>query len=300
MTPTSRRRSRHSFLKFHPEQLSLSRPFRKRSIGPQRVVSLGTENITHSNQDSNIDECLPIPDWKRGTDIVLVLLILPFVGLLAALVYCWIQLVSPGAVLFRQTRIGRGGKPFTIYKFRSMSPTAATNVHEAHVEHLIKSNKPMIKLDVTGDSRLIKGGCLIRTSGLDELPQFINVLRGEMSLVGPRPCLQVESELYDAHQRHRFAVQPGLTGLWQVSRTDFTTFSEMVEMDNNYVDRLAPIVDIQIILKTPFALLCQMKACVSSKVQKATRRPAITKTSPKPVSQPAYALSMNSTQRISD
>ena len=181
-----------------------------------------------------------------------------------------------------------------------MSPTAATNVHEAHVEHLIKSNKPMIKLDATGDSRLIRGGCLIRTSGLDELPQFINVLRGEMSLVGPRPCLQIESELYDAHQRHRFAVQPGLTGLWQVSRTNFTTFSEMVEMDNNYVDRLAPIIDIQIILKTPFALLCQMKTCVSSKVQKATRRPAIAKASPKPVSQPAYVLSMNSTQRISD
>ncbi len=227
-------------------------------------------------------------------------MILPFVALLAALVYCWIQLVSPGAVLFRQTRIGRGGKPFTIYKFRSMSLKAATNIHEAHVEHLIKSNKPMIKLDVTGDSRLIRGGCLIRTSGLDELPQFINVLRGEMSLVGPRPCLPREFELYDAHQRHRFAVQPGLTGSWQVTRTHSTTFSEMVEMDNDYVDRLDPIVDIQIILRTPFALLGQMKACASSKVQKASRRAIVPQSSSKPISQPGYALSMSSTQRISD
>ena len=300
MIPTFRRRSRHSFLPLHPEQLSLSRSFRRRSIGTQRVLPTKSEYVARGIQDSVIDECLPIPTWKRGSDILLVLLILPFVALLASLVYCWIQLVSPGAVLFRQTRIGRGGKPFTIYKFRSMSLKAPTNIHEAHVEHLIKSNKPMIKLDATGDSRLIKGGCLIRTSGLDELPQFINVLRGEMSLVGPRPCLPIESELYDAHQRHRFAVQPGLTGLWQVSRTDSTTFSEMVAMDNVYVDRLAPSMDFKIILKTPFALFDQIKTCATSKVYKASRRALVAQPSPNPICQPAYALAMSSTQRISD
>ena len=181
-----------------------------------------------------------------------------------------------------------------------MSLKAATNIHEAHVEHLIKSNMPMIKLDVTGDSRLIRGGCLIRNSGLDELPQFINVLRGEMSLVGPRPCLPREFELYDANQRHRFAVQPGLTGLWQVARTHSTTFSEMVEMDNDYVDSLDPLVDIRIILKTPFALLCQMKYCATFNVTKGSRRAVVPQCSSKPISQPAYVLSMSSTQRISD
>jgi lipopolysaccharide/colanic/teichoic acid biosynthesis glycosyltransferase len=181
-----------------------------------------------------------------------------------------------------------------------MNLKAATNVHEAHVEHLIRSNKPMVKLDVTGDSRLIKGGCLIRTSGLDELPQFINVLRGEMSLVGPRPCLPNEFELYDAHQRHRFAAQPGLTGLWQVSRTHSTTFSEMVKMDNDYVDHLTPMTDLKIILETPFALLAQMKACWNSKAQKSRPRLAAVRPTSKPQSHPEYALAMSSTQRISN
>lgn len=115
----------------------------------------------------------------------------------------------------------------------------------------------MIKLDVSGDSRLIMGGCLIRTSGLDELPQFINVLRGEMSLVGPRPCLPKEYEFYPEHIRQRFTVQPGLTGIWQVCRTQSTTFREMVKMDNDYVGHLTLFADLGIILKTPLALLGQ-------------------------------------------
>lgn len=174
-------------------------------------------------------------------------------------------MVSPGNVLFRQTRIGHGGKRFTIYKFRSMKLEALTEVHEAHVEHLIKSNLPMTKLDVAGDSRLIAGGCFIRSSGLDELPQLINVLRGEMSLVGPRPCLPNEYDLYDETQRNRFRVQPGLTGQWQVSRTESTTFTEMVSMDDQYVNELSPMADFQIILWTPIALFGQMKACAFSK-----------------------------------
>ena len=202
-----------------------------------------------------------LPTWKRASDIFLVFLILPLIAFFAGIVYYWIQAVSPGNVIFRQTRIGCGGKPIIIYKFRSMNLEASVNVHETHVEHLIKSNLPMTKLDKVGDSRLIKGGRFIRNSGLDELPQFINVLRGEMSLVGPRPCLPKEFDLYDESQRHRFCVQPGITGLWQVNRTDTTTFREMIKMDDDYVDRNCLLMDLKIILKTPLALLKQIKIC---------------------------------------
>jgi lipopolysaccharide/colanic/teichoic acid biosynthesis glycosyltransferase len=230
---------------------------------------------------------------------VLVLLILPFIAFFASLVYCWIRTVSPGNVIFRQTRIGRGGNPFTIYKFRSMKVEAPTNVHEAHVEHLIKSNKPMIKLDVTGDSRLIRGGCLIRTSGLDELPQLLNVLRGEMSLVGPRPCLLKEFELYDKSQRRRFLVQPGLTGQWQVSRSETTTFSEMVRMDDEYVSRLSPLKDFTILLKTPFALLSQVRCCAKFRSRGfSTRR--IPAHIPRRATPPIFALPMSATRKLSD
>jgi lipopolysaccharide/colanic/teichoic acid biosynthesis glycosyltransferase len=229
----------------------------------------------------------------------LVLLILPLIAFFAAIVYCWIQLVSPGNVLFRQTRIGRGGKPFTIYKFRSMKLRASMDVHEAHVEHLIKSDLPMIKLDRVGDSRLLKGGCFIRNSGLDELPQFINVLRGEMSFVGPRPCLPREFDLYDESQRHRFSVQPGLTGQWQVKRTDTTTFSEMVSMDDDYVNRHSPLMDLQIILKTPLVLLKQLKVCAQSKSRSAFARPTASR-SPREVAPPVFALPMSVTQKLSD
>jgi lipopolysaccharide/colanic/teichoic acid biosynthesis glycosyltransferase len=242
---------------------------------------------------------LEIPVWKRVTDVTLVLLILPIIAFFACIIYSWIKIVSPGHVLFRQTRIGRGGKPFTIYKFRSMKMLACMEVHEAHVEHLIKSNLPMTKLDRVGDSRLITGGCLIRNSGLDELPQFINVLRGEMSLVGPRPCLPKEFDLYDESQRHRFSVQPGLTGQWQVSRSDTTTFSEMVKMDDDYVDQYSPWLDLQIILKTPLALLKQVRACAQTRFTIGYAGFSRSGSSRKAPSQ-IFALPLNATQKLSD
>jgi len=192
--------------------------------------------------------------------------------------------------------VGRGGKSFMIYKFRSMKLRAETGVHEAHVEHLIRSNLPMTKLDLVGDSRLIKGGCLLRNSGLDELPQLLNVLRGEMSLVGPRPCLPGEFEFYGPQQRHRFQVQPGLTGLCQVSRTKSTTFREMVKLDDAYVDDLSPKMDFQILLRTPLALFRQLKECSRA----GGRIPASRLKAARSSSHPAFALSMSSTQKIAD
>ncbi len=206
-----------------------------------------------------------LPIWKRFLDLSLILFCLPLVLVLSLALVCWIRLVSPGSVLFRQTRVGRGGQPFTIYKFRSMGVHESTSCHEAHVEHLISKNRPMAKLDFIGDSRLIKGGSFIRMSGLDELPQLMNVLKGEMSLVGPRPCLEKEFALYTIDQRSRFAIQPGLTGLWQVRRSAATTFRQMVKMDDTYVTKSSLLLDLQIILQTPLALIGQMKSCARAK-----------------------------------
>ncbi len=234
-------------------------------------------------------------------DLSAVIIALPLLVVLASLIYVWIQIVSPGAVLFRQTRIGRGGKPFTIYKFRSMKPQAMTHVHEAHVEHLIRSNQPMVKLDLAGDPRLIKGGCLIRHAGIDELPQLINVLKGEMSLTGPRPCLPSEARLYNAGQLRRFQVLPGLTGNWQVNRKESTTFREMVAMDDEYVDRFSPAGDLGIILRTPFALLGQMKHCAKTRARKPGTLEAPTR-SLSAVPRPAYSIAMSGsgTRKLSD
>ncbi len=200
------------------------------------------------------------------------MIVLPLILVFALVVYCWIKAASPGQVLFRQTRIGRGGKPFTIYKFRSMQPHASTIPHELHTEHLIKSGGPMTKLDLVGDPRLIKGGCLIRMSGLDELPQLFNVLRGEMSLVGPRPCMPNEFELYGSDQKRRFSLRPGLTGLWQIRRTASTTFREMVAMDDDYARKLSLWLDLKIVAGTPAVLFRQIGRCRRMKVPKKTAK----------------------------
>ncbi len=205
---------------------------------------------------------LTFPGWKRVTDLSVILVTLPLVAVVATVVYSWIKVVSPGPVLFRQVRVGRGGKLFTLYKFRSMHPGADSILHEAHVKRLVRSRQPLVKLDLHGDPRLIRGGFLLRALGVDELPQVINVLRGEMSLVGPRPCLPNELELYHPHHLHRFIVPPGLTGLWQVNRTQGTTFGDMVKMDDDYIERLAPWSDCQILFKTPISLLLQTKTHV--------------------------------------
>jgi lipopolysaccharide/colanic/teichoic acid biosynthesis glycosyltransferase len=188
---------------------------------------------------------------------------LPFALPLIGLVALWIRLVSHGPALFRQQRIGLGGRNFTLYKFRTMRQGASTAHHEAHVERLVESDQPMIKLDCLGDSRLIPGGRFLRMAGLDELPQFLNVFRGEMSLVGPRPCLTEEYGFFTSSQRERFTVLPGLTGLWQVMGKNRTTFREMNAMDVHYARRSSPLLDVVIVLRTPLALIQQMADCLA-------------------------------------
>jgi lipopolysaccharide/colanic/teichoic acid biosynthesis glycosyltransferase len=199
-----------------------------------------------------------IPRWKRMLDVLFILLILPFVLPLAVLVAVLICMVSSGSVLFRQERVGYKGQKFMCLKFRTMFVGTETASHQGYLQHLMKSDAPMIKLDVRGDSRIIPFGLLLRMSGLDELPQLINVLRGEMSLVGPRPCLAYECENYLPWQWERFNTLPGLTGLWQVSGKNQTTFAEMMQLDISYTREKTLWLDLMIILKTIPAILGQI------------------------------------------
>lgn len=203
-----------------------------------------------------------VPAWKGILDTVWVIASLPLAIPLILLVALWIRLVSRGPALFRQDRVGLGGRRFTLYKFRSMYQGVATTDHELHVGRLVKSGSPMVKLDLIGDSRLILGGCFLRTTGLDELPQLLNVLRGEMSLVGPRPCLPEELEYFNTSQRRRFDVLPGLTGLWQIDGKNRATFNEMNAMDLEYARKMSPALDLRIMGRTPLALLRQMGECM--------------------------------------
>ena len=161
-----------------------------------------------------------------------------------------IRLCSPGPVLFRQERIGLKGRPFTCLKFRTMHVQAETQSHQAHLEKLINSKVPMKKLDLDGDARIFTFGRILRASGLDELPQLINVMRGEMSLVGPRPCIRYEYERFKPEHRERFNTVPGLTGLWQVSGKNKTTFQEMIDLDIAYTRKLSLRRDVGILCRT--------------------------------------------------
>jgi lipopolysaccharide/colanic/teichoic acid biosynthesis glycosyltransferase len=199
-----------------------------------------------------------LPVWKRAIDIVgatlgLVLLS-PFLLLIAGL----IKIVSPGPILFSQMRVGYRGKIFKLWKFRTMHQHADTRAHQKLVSDLIKNGRPMAKLDAKNDPRLIPFAKLLRAAGLDELPQLLNVLRGEMSLIGPRPCIPYEAQQYEPWQRERFEAVPGLTGLWQVSGKNRTTFNEMMRLDIAYAHHVSLWLDVKIILKTVPAIITQV------------------------------------------
>ena len=199
-----------------------------------------------------------IPRWKHTLDVTIILLASPLLLPLVFLIAAIIRTVSNGPVLFKQERVGYLGRRFMCLKFRTMYVGVDTSAHQGHLNHLMGSDAPMIKMDVHGDSRIIPFGLVLRSSGLDELPQLINVLLGEMSLVGPRPCLPYEYDRYQPHQKQRFYTVPGLTGLWQVSGKNRTTFAEMIRLDIEYAKNKNLWLDLKIIIKTPPALLIQM------------------------------------------
>ncbi|HEX4668115.1 MAG TPA: sugar transferase [Chthoniobacterales bacterium] len=207
------------------------------------------------------DKPLVVPAWKRCLDLALILLALPIWLPVMLLIRAGIKAVSPGPVFYRQARVGQGGQVFMIYKFRSMKVNAETRSHEAYLEALMREERPMTKLDATGDPRLIPIGRLLRASGLDELPQIFNVLRGEMSLVGPRPCTVEEFRRYEDWQQERVSVLPGLTGYWQVNGKNRTTFNQMIEMDIHYARHVSFSIDLLIMLKTLPVMISEFLEC---------------------------------------
>ena len=201
---------------------------------------------------------LPLPSWKRAIDLVGVALALPVLAACMVVAAAILACNAPGPIFFRQERVGSQGRKFILYKFRTMRLGAETGSHEAHVTSLLRSNQPMQKMDGRRDPRLVPGGWFVRASGLDELPQILNVLRGEMSLVGPRPCVAYEFDQYTAQQKQRFDALPGLTGLWQVSGKNRTTFETMIELDIAYTRQSSLWLDLKIIGLTVPALIAQV------------------------------------------
>lgn len=201
---------------------------------------------------------------KRSIDIfgsLAGLLIFSPIFLIASIL---IKLTSKGPVFFRQKRVGKGGKVFNIYKFRTMTVQNDESVHRKYMQDFIKGQAEGIVNEETGeivfkltnDSRITKIGKVLRKTSLDELPQFINVLLGDMSLVGPRPPIPYEVEAYELwHKRRVLETKPGITGYWQVEGRSVTNFDNMCRMDLQYIAKQSTRLDLKYIIKTPVVLL---------------------------------------------
>ena len=204
-------------------------------------------------------ESLPI--WKSALDVVCIVLFAPLWLPVMLLLMLLTRAASAGPIFYRQRRVGLGGKHFLIWKFRTMKVSAETQTHERYFRELMQRDCAMTKLDADGDPRLAPFGRILRASGLDELPQIFNVLSGEMSLVGPRPCLPTEFANYEPWQRKRVNALPGLTGLWQVSGKNKTTFNDMIRMDLTYANNMSLLFDIKIMFKTAGTIAREVIAC---------------------------------------
>ncbi|MBZ0089186.1 MAG: sugar transferase, partial [Thermoanaerobaculia bacterium] len=184
--------------------------------------------------------------FKRLTDVALSALLLALAAPIVLFVALAIRLSSRGAVMFRQTRCGLNGRHFTLYKFRTMVEGAEERRHE--VAHLNEMDGPVFK--VTNDPRVTGLGRFLRKFSLDELPQLWNVLKGDMSLVGPRPPIPEEVAQYQRWQRRRLAMRPGLTCLWQISGRNQVDFDSWMQLDLQYIDSWTPWLDFKILAKT--------------------------------------------------
>ncbi len=197
---------------------------------------------------------------KRVFDIVLVLAFSPFIVLVGIIIGLLIRLDSQGPVLFRQERVGLDGAEFCMLKFRTMYVDSDDSVHREASEKYIRGYTLNDSLTnpykLTNDTRITRIGHFLRKTSLDELPQFWNVLRGEMSIVGPRPPLPYEVQLYTSYDQLRLSIKPGMTGLWQVHGRNQVPFREMVELDIQYLKYQSIVEDMKLILRTiPLVLL---------------------------------------------
>lgn len=197
---------------------------------------------------------------KRALDLCLSLFLILLFAPLMLLIAAGIRISSPGPIFYRQKRIGKNGAPFDMLKFRSMQVKNSPDLHREHVQKLIKQNTSPLhlgtnSLKITGDARITGLGKYLRKLSLDELPQFFNVLKGEMSIVGPRPPMSYEYEVYQEWHKGRLAVLPGITGPWQVAARNIVPFDEMVRIDLDYIQSMNLWLDLKIIFLTPIEMV---------------------------------------------
>ena len=192
---------------------------------------------------------------KRAFDLVVATVCLVVLLPLLVAVGVVVRMTTPGRALFRQVRLGLDGRPFVMYKFRTMHDGCPDEAHRQYVRELLTGEAPsaagtagLYKLGA--DPRVTRVGRLLRRTSIDELPQLLNVIRGDMSLVGPRPSLPWEAEMFGAAHRQRFLVPPGMTGLWQVSGRNTLSMREALDLDVEYVRKQCFLLDLVILVKT--------------------------------------------------
>jgi len=197
---------------------------------------------------------------KRLIDVSVALALLIIVAPVLLLMWCLVRWTSSGPAFFRQERVGRDMRSFTMLKLRTMYVDNHDQIHRNYITHLLSAEEPvaagengLFKLEK--DPRVTRLGAWLRQTSLDELPQLLNVLRGDMSLVGPRPVLPWEAEMFEERYQRRFLVKPGISGLWQVSGRSRLTMKEALELDIEYTDRQSLALDLSIILRTVPAIL---------------------------------------------
>ncbi len=197
---------------------------------------------------------------KHILDTLIALFLLVLFAPLMLIISVGILISSPGPIIYRQKRIGKDGIPFVLYKFRSMQVTNNPDLHREYVQKLIKENiqpedlgKHTLKL--IGHPRITGLGKYLRKFSIDELPQLFNVLKGDMSIVGPRPPMPYEYEVYKQWHKKRLSVLPGITGLWQVTKHNTVPFDQMVQIDLDYIQKMSFWLDMKIILLTPFEMI---------------------------------------------
>jgi lipopolysaccharide/colanic/teichoic acid biosynthesis glycosyltransferase len=196
-------------------------------------------------------------NFKGILDRLAALLILIILSPALSLMALAIRLDTPGNPIFSQERVGRNGRTFIAYKFRTMYANNDENEYKTYVKQYVQNNTPY-KITQNGekifklvdDPRITRVGAVLRKSNFDELPQIINIIKGEMSFIGPRPDIPYCVEMYQDWQRKRLSVKPGITGLWQVGHRKELSFSDMVKLDIEYIDRQSLFLDIKIVLQT--------------------------------------------------
>jgi lipopolysaccharide/colanic/teichoic acid biosynthesis glycosyltransferase len=200
---------------------------------------------------------------KRALDLMLASVALVVAMPVVVAIAAWIKLDSPGPVFFRQRRLGQGMREFGVFKFRTMKADTDDAAHRDYVRATMSTSAEvgangLYKLDRS--EAVTPSGRWLRKTSIDELPQLINVIRGEMSLVGPRPCLAYETELFQPYHFERFLVPAGITGMWQVTARASSTFREALDMDVLYARGWSMALDLRLLLRTPFQVIRQRKA----------------------------------------